>query len=115
MTILLFPAETNAQQLVSDSLKSLIPTMQGKDLSNLLLDIGTSTLNETGEPDSLYFYSLKALRVARSVKDRKFELYSLKFISTSRALNQQYEEDTEEAVCDVILLVGHLMYYVGVY
>jgi signal transduction histidine kinase len=81
-----------AQQQMSDSLKSLIPTMQGKDLSNLLLDIGTSTLNETGEPDSLYFYSKKALQVARDSKDRKFELYSLKFISTSRALNQQYEE-----------------------
>ncbi|MFM9985253.1 MAG: histidine kinase [Flavobacteriales bacterium] len=92
LMVLVCPNKSASQQLFSDSLKSLIPTMQGKDLSNLLLDIGTSTLNETGDPDSLYFYSQKALQVARGVKDSKFELYSLKFLSTSRALNQQFEQ-----------------------
>ena len=92
LMVILCSNKSAAQQLFSDSLKSLISTMQGKDLSNLYLDIGSSKLNETGEPDSLYYYSQKALSVARQAKDRKFELYALKYISNSNAIKGEYEK-----------------------
>lgn len=89
---ILLSGELQAQREISDSLKSLIPTMQGKDLSNLYLDIGSTTLNETGDPDSLYYYAQKALWVARQARSREYELYALKYCSNGKAINGEYEK-----------------------
>ncbi len=93
LAFFLFCQQQLAAQLnTSDSLKSLISNMKGSDLANLYLDLGERLYLETGEPDSILYYSKLSLQESIRIGDKKNQLYAHKYLSGGYAMAAEHEE-----------------------